>query len=250
MVGGPPGVSFGGWNLLTSHARKSYGVDPLSDSVVTFSGDVFSIKHRSFIMHIGRYPIRFGFSDQVAFCTTPHGLYGFSSTPHKSGSGFLCKANVKAGKWEIFNDKGPQGHGEHDFLCYDSKRDRLLYFKSRGAAVQTFDFKSKQWARDACTGKAPAAIKGDATYVPEMDAALMVFSKKLWFYKCAERKWYTAPSAGDPFRGENKAGRDYSPIYDPKHKIVVRITPTGFAAWLNVHVMRLEPSSLKLNEVK
>ncbi len=250
MVGGPPGLSFGGWSLLTSHARKSYGVDPLSDSVVTFSGDVFSIKHRSCVMHIGNYPIRFGFSDQVAFCTAPHGLYGFSSTPHSKGTGYVCKADVKAGKWEIFNDKGPKGHNEHDFLCYDSKRDRLLHFRSKGGEVNAFSFKTRTWEKEECAGKAPGSVKGDATYVPEMDAVLTVFAKKLWFYKCAEKKWYTAPSVGDPFRGENKSGRDNSPIYDPELKVVVRITPTGFAAWLNVHVMRLEPASLKLTELQ
>ncbi len=256
MVGGPPGVSFGGWNLLTSHARKSYGVDPLSDSVVTFSGDVFSIRHRSFVQHIGRYPIRFGFSTQVAFCATPHGLYGFSSTPHSKGTGWICKANVAAGKWEVFNDKGPQGHREHDFLAYDSKRDRLLHFSSKGAAVNAFSFKTKTWEKEAPAGRAPASVKGDATYIPEMDAVLAVFAtsrggkESLYFYKCAERKWYTAPSVGDPFRGSNSSGRDWSPIYDPKLKIVVRITPTGFHQWLNVHVMRLEPESLKLTPVE
>ena len=174
MVGGPPGLSFGGWSLLPSHARKSYGVDPLSDSVVTFSGDVFSIKHRSVVTHIGKYPVRFGFSSQMAFCTAPHGLYSFSSPR----AGVLCRANVKAGKWEVIDKSGPKGHREHDFLAYDSKRDRLLYFKSKGAGLHTFDFKSKKWARDKCAGKAPAAIKGDATYIPEMDAAMMVFAKK------------------------------------------------------------------------
>ena len=101
----------------------------------------------------------------------------------------------------------------------------MLYFKSKGAAVRTFDFKSKRWVKEECAGKAPAAIKGDATYIPDMDAALMVFGKKLWFYKCAEKKWYTAPSVGDPFKDVNKSGRNYSPIYDPKLKVVVRITP-------------------------
>jgi Galactose oxidase, central domain len=255
MVGGPPGLSFGGWSLLASHARKSYGVDPLSDSVVTFVGDVFSIKHRSFVKHIGRYPIRFGYSDQVAFCTTPHGLYGFSSTPHKSGSGFICKANVKAGKWEIIDKSGPKGHRECDFLCYDSKRDRLLYFKRTGAVLWTFDFKSKKWAEEQPAGKKPPAVKGDATYIPEMDAVLTVFTtskggkESLYFYKCAEKKWYTAPSVGDPFRGGN-GGKDWSPIYDPELKIIVRITPTGFHQWLNVHVMRLEPKSLKLTPIE
>jgi Galactose oxidase, central domain len=250
MVGGPPGVSFGGWNLLTSHARKSYGVDQLSGSVVTFAGDVFSIKHRSFVKHIGKYPIRFGFSSQVAFCTTPHGLYGFSSTPHSKGTGWVCKANVKAGKWEVFNNKGPQGHNEHDFLVYDSKRDRMLHFRAKGAEVNAFSFKSKTWEKETVAGKAPSTVKADATYIPEMDAVLTVFSNKLWFYKCAEKKWYTAPSVGDPFKGANKSGRDYSPIYDPKLKIMVRITPTGFHQWVNVHVMRLVPDTLKLTALE
>jgi hypothetical protein len=250
MVGGPPGVSFGGWNLLTSHARKSYGVDPLSDSVVTFVGDVFSIKHRSFVLHIGRYPLRFGFSNQVAFCTTPHGLYGFSSTPHSKGTGWICKANVKAGKWEIVDNKGPKGHNEHDFLCYDSTRDRLLHFRSKNAEVNAYRFKTKTWEKEQPAGVAPAAVKGDATYIPVMDAVLTVFGKKLWFYQCGERKWYTAPSVGDPFRGDNKAGRDYSPIYDPELGIVVRFTPTGFHAWVNVHVMRLDPKALELTPLE
>ena len=99
-------------------------------------------------------------------------------------------------------------------------------------------------------GKAPATVKGDATYVPEMDAVLTVSAKKLWFYKCAEKKWYTAPSTGDPFRGENKSGRDNSPIYDPGLKVVVRFTPTGFHQWVSVHVMRLDPKSLKLTPVE
>lgn len=242
MVGGPPGLSFGGWSLLPSHARKSYGVDPLSNSVITFAGDVFSIKHRSVITHIGRYPAKLNFSRQMAFCTTPHGLYSFSSPK----AGLLCRANVKAGKWETIDKVGPKGHAENDFLSYDSKRDRLLYFKHKGGTVHHFDLKTKKWGTDECAGKAPAWLKGDATYIPEMDAVLTVFSKKLWFYKCDEKKWYTAPSVGDPFKDVNKSGRNYSPIYDPKLKVVVRITPTGFHQWVYVHVMRLEPDSLKL----
>jgi hypothetical protein len=96
---------------------------------------------------------------------------------------------------------------------------------------------------------------GDGAYIPGMDAVMLMFAdepkgpEKLFFYRCDERKWYTAPSAGDPFRGANSA-KDYSPIYDPELGIVVRITQCGFAAWVNVHVMRLDPKSLKLTPVE
>ncbi|MHC4916248.1 MAG: Kelch repeat-containing protein, partial [Planctomycetota bacterium] len=248
MVGGPPGISFGGWSLLPSHARKSYGVDPVSNSVVTYAGDVFSIEHRSVISHVGPFPARFGVSTQAAYVTMPDGLYGFASST-------LARVNVAAGKWEMIDNKGPKGHHEYDFLAADTKRGRILYFKSKGAEVWTFDLKAKSWAQEQPAGGKPAAVKGDATYIPEMDAVLTVFAtvkkgpEKLYFYRCAEKKWYTAPSTGDPFRGGN-FGKDWSPIYDPELKIVVRITPTGFHQWVNVHVMRLEPESLKLTALE
>lgn len=68
---------------------------------------------------------------------------------------------------------------------------------------------------------------------------------KLFFYKCGERRWYTSPSVGDPFQGSNTA-KDYSPIYDPKLGLVVQITQAGFAQYVNVYVMRLEPEKLEL----
>jgi len=248
MVGGPPGVSFGGWSLLLSHARKSYGVDPRSDTVVNYVGDVFSIKHRMFTANIGMCPGKYSYSDQVAFATAPHGLYAYSP-------GLLARADVKAGRWEEIAKGGPPRHDEHSFLAYDSKRDRLVYFYP-DARVWVFDFAAKAWSEEKPEGKAPPAAYGDATYVPGMDAVLMVFAtgkegpEKLWFYKCAEKKWYSAPSEGDKFAGVHAGPRDWSPHWDPELGVVVRITPTGFAAWLNVHVMRLDPASLKLSPVE
>jgi len=256
MVGGPPGLSFGGWALLPSHARKSYAVDPRSDTVVTFAGDVFSIEHRSVVLHVGRYPVRFGFSNQMAFCTAPHGLYSFSSTAGRKATGMLYRVNVPAGKWELIDKSGPAGHHENDFLCYDSKRDRLIYLKHKGGKIWSFRFQDKTWAAEQIAGKVPPRLCGDAAYVSDLDAVLCVFAldrkspEKLWLYKCDERKWYTAPSSGDPFRGRNASGRDWSPHYDSELKLIVRITPAGFAAWTNVHVMRLDPKALKLTPLE
>lgn len=248
MVSGPPGVSFGGWSLLPTHARKSYGVDPLSDHLITYVGDLYSIKHHMYVGNIGICPGKYGVSSQVAFVTAPHGLYAYSA-------GLLARADVKAGRWEEFARGGP-GHDEHCFLVHDSKRDRLLHFRSDGKAVWAFDFATKSWAEEQPAGKVPPAVYGDAAYVPAMDAILTVFAtakegpEMLWFYKCAERKWYTAPSTGDKFAGVHAGPRDWSPHWDPELGVVVRITPTGFGAWLNVHVMRLEPAALKLTPLE
>jgi len=256
MVGGPPGISFGGWSLLPSHARKSYGIDPLSGSVITYAGDVYSMKHHMFVNHIGNFPIDWnGPSYQVAYMTAPHGLYGYAATYGSEGRGWLCKANVAAGTWDVVSKEGPGGHHEYDFLVHDSRRDRLLYFKHKEVDVWTFDFKTKTWSKEEAAGKKPPFVMGDGTYIPEMDAVLMIFpdepkgAEKLFFYKCGERKWYTAPRAGDPFRGVNTF-KDYSPTYDPELGIVVRITQCGFAQHVNVHVMWLEPAKLKLTPVE
>jgi hypothetical protein len=252
MVGGPPGVSFGGWSLLPSHARRSYGIDPVSNSIITYAGDVYSIQHHQFVDHIGNFPIDWGGpSYQVAYVTTPHGLYGFASTYGGKGTGWLCKANVAGGTWDVVSKNGPAGHHENDFLVHDAKRDRILCFRHKGAIVWTFDFKSGSWSEEQAAGARPAAVMGDGAYIPEMDAVLTMFPdvpkgpEKLYFYKCGERRWYTAPSTGDPFQGSNNA-RDYSPSYDPKLGLVVRITQAGFAQYVNVHVMRLDPKTLKL----
>jgi hypothetical protein len=249
MVGGPSGLSFDGWTLLPSHARKSYGVDPASNTVVTYAGDVYSIKHHLFVSHVGRFPTRFGFSDQVAFATASHGLYGFAA---EKKSGCLAKIDVAGGKWDIVARGGPTYHNEHDFLVWDSKRDRMLHIASKGGVVHAFDFKTKQWSKEEPAGPAPAKVLGDATYVPEMDAVLMVWGKgneSLYFYDCGKRQWLTAPYVGEKIGRGNTSGRDHSPIYDPELGLVVRFFPAGHRH-MGVNVMRLVPAELKLTPFK
>ena len=162
---------------------------------------------------------------------------------------------MAAGTWDVVSKEGPGGHHEYEFLVHDSKRDRALYFKHNKSEVWGFDFQAKTWAKDEPAGKVPAVIMGDGTYVPALDAVMLVYpdepkgAEKLFFYKCDERKWYSVPSTGDPFKGSN-THKDYSPTYDPELGIVVRITHCGFAAYVNVHVMRLDPDSLKLAPVE
>lgn len=241
MVAGPPGVSAGGWSLLPTHSRKSYGIDIASNSLVTYIGDVYDLKHRMFVTNIGICPGKYGVASQVSFCSAPHGLYAYST-------GLLMKANVAAGKWDEVAAGGPK-HDEHGHLCHDSKRNRLIYFERDTAKVWAFDFASKKWSEEQVQGKAPAKAHGDSTYIPELDAALLVCAEdknapeKMFFYKLEERKWYSVPCTGDKFQLSNTTGRDFSPIYDPDLKAVVRIKN---CSRMEVMVLRLDLSSLKL----
>jgi hypothetical protein len=181
----------------------------------------------------------------MAFGTAPHGLYSVSS-------GMLCRANVKAGTWDVIDTTAPQGHNEHDFLVYDSKRDRMLYFRKSEPSVWAFDFKTKKWSEETVAGKIPERILGDGAFIPEIDAALMIFGQDketMYFYKCAEKRWYTAPYTGNPPPHGNKAGRNFSPFYDPELKVVVRVFGDGHRR-LAVNIMRVEPKSLNLTPLR
>ena len=251
MAGGPPGVSFGGWSLLPCHARKSYGVDPLSDTVVNFIGDVYSPKHHLFFANIGRCPGAYGFSDQVAFVTAPHGVYGYVN-------GMLHRADVKGGRWREVAKGGPPDHHEFNHMCYDAKRDRILYFVFKTADVWSFDFRSKKWSEEKPTGGKPPKAPGDSTYIADLDAALLVFSEaetaaekkpeRLWFYKCDERKWYWAPHVGAA-AFPNTTSLDHSPAYDPELKLVVRFYHAD-SKWQGVQVLRLDPAALRMTPME
>ncbi|PCJ58635.1 MAG: hypothetical protein COA79_12815 [Planctomycetota bacterium] len=248
MAGGPPGLSFGGWSLLPNHARKSYGFDPISNTVITYAGDIYDPKHHSINTHIGDLPMHGrGQSYQESYVTASHGLYAFVSEHSKTPRGWLCRANVAAGKWDVVDKTGPTGHTEYDFLVFDSKRDRLIHFRRKGGVLNTFDFKSKVWAKESPVGNSPSLTLGDAAYIPEMDAVLLIFGKgdeTMYFYKCKERKWYTAPYKGDKAARGNYTSKNNSPIYDPELKIIVRIYNDSRS--VGVNLMRLVPASLTL----
>ncbi len=252
MSVGMPGVSFFGYSVLPCHARKSYGVDPISHSVITWPGDVYSIDHHLVLSSIGPCPPRpwfYGYfrSIQPAYVTAPSGLYAY----HKDRRPVLYRANVKMGKWDAIDRTGPKGRSEFAFLCADPKRNRLIYFPYENSKIWAFDLKTKKWAEEKVQGPTPARPMGDATYVPSMDAILLIFvagkgqPEKLHFYKLAERRWYTAPSAGKP-SFTNTVGKDRSPHYDPELGVLVRIGGPRFGRPIAVNLMRLVPEELQL----
>jgi hypothetical protein len=201
------------------------------------------------VANIGRCPGRYGLGDQAASVTTPHGFYGY----HGRDGGALHRANVAAGKWDLVAKGGPAKHHERNHLCYDSKRDRLIYFRHGDAEVWSFDFKTKSWAREETAGKRPPRALGDSTYVPELDAAVMIFAEaaernapeSMFLYQVGERRWYTAPYRGDRAARPND-GLSYSPAYDPKLKVLVRFMHVTREQWVETFVMRLDAKTFEM----
>lgn len=88
----------------------------------------------------------------------------------------------------------------------------------------------------------------------DLDAVMLVFAAgrkaqpKMYFYKLAERKWYTAP-----YRGAKVgwyANLNNSPCYDPELKLVVRLTHYSRERFVEVAVMRLDRETLELTPFK
>jgi hypothetical protein len=252
---GMPGVSFFGYSVLPCHARKSYGVDPVSRSVITWPGDVYSMDRHLVLSSIGPCPPQ-GWIDvyqpsfQPSYVTAPDGLYAY----HKR-AGVLYRANVKAGRWDQVAAGGPKSKSEWVHLSCDTRRNRLILFPSRDTAVWAFDMKTKQWAREEVQGAAPPMNLGDSTYIAPMDAVLLVFMpgkkqpQQLFFYKLDEHRWYTAPSEGE-CTIRNPDGKDASPHYDPQLGIIVRVGARRFHHPIQINLMRLVPEKLQLSLFK
>jgi hypothetical protein len=235
------------------HARKTYAVDVLSDTMLTLHGDVYSLKHHMVVDNIGRCPGSYGLSTQECFLNTPHGLYAFGRS--KQFGPVMHQANVQEHKWELVVTGGPPEYDENDHVCYDSKRDRMVYFDSKTADVWMFDFKAKEWEQQTPMGDRPPKALGDSCYIPELDAAFMIFALEKggpetnYFYRIGEGKWYTSPFAGKAVFSKI-SGRDASPFYDPELRLIVRAAHEDRNGWVDVLVMRLDPKALDLTEVK
>jgi hypothetical protein len=246
----PPGLTYSGSILVQSHARKSYAVDPLTNTLVTSHGDLYDIAERRFVGSIGRCPGKWSWGDQVVYVSTPHGLYAFTA----QDGGRLYRANVSGGRWDVVGKGGPRGHSEYNPMTYDSKRDRIVYLACSSASIWVFDFKEKKWSREEREGAAPEEIGGDPAYVPELDALLFVIGPRKggplsqYFYKVAERRWYRAPYKGAQTPKHGNSRLCNSIFYDPKLKTALRVT--GHYGQVQVLAMRLVPGELKLEPVK
>jgi len=251
--GGTAGVGFQGWKLMGIHARKSYAVDVLSDSLLTLHGDVYSLKHHMFVGNIGRCPGSYGLSQQECFLNTPHGLYAFGRS--RRFGPVMHRADVQQGRWELVARGGDPEYDESNHVCHDSRRDRMVYVNSRTARIWTFDFRTKRWLEQAPAGGKPERALGDSCYIPELDAVFMIFAQRRggpetnYFYKLNERKWYTSPYRGKALFSKT-TGRDSSPFFDPELNLIVRVAHEDRSGWIDVLVLRLDGATLELRPIQ
>jgi hypothetical protein len=236
---------------VAGQLREAYGIDRASGSLVLWPGDVYSLDEHCVVSHIGPCP---PVSEkphplaQPAYVSTDHGLYAYYNVNHT-----LYKADVAAGVWRVVAKGGPGPKCEFAHPSWDSRRDRLIYLDGRHPGVWAYSFAAGKWEKEAVQGGDLPRPHADSTYVAAMDAVLVVCAQSkgkevpehLYFYKLAEKKWYSAPSTGDPFGRPNYNGLNCSPFYDPELGLVVRVTArSGWRA--DVHVMRLVPEKLTL----
>jgi hypothetical protein len=250
---------------MNAHSCRSFGVDARSDSLISVHGDVYSLKHHQVVGNIGFCPGDDRWVPARIDCSTPHGLYSFDV---KGAPGpALHRADVAAKRWELVAKGGPTGFNHtYNHICYDSRRDRLIYFHSvngmfgpkapRVTTVWTFDFKTKIWSEEKPDGPEPLRPAGTSAYVPELDAAFVIFAPEaglpetLYFYKVGERKWFTAPYRGRRVL-ENLNGLNHSAFYDPELKLLIRAAHSTEEVvqdnFTQILVMRLDPQTLELS---
>lgn len=248
--GGVSGLSFSGCHMLGTHNRKSIGVDPESGCMLNVKGDVYEPRSHLYVGSIGTCPGTWSASTQPAYVTAPHGLYAYTA---KGSAASLFRADVTAGKWETVAEGTGPAHAEANHVCYDAKRDRLVYFDAKSAAISTFEFKTKQWQQEKPDGKAPACATACSAYVEPLDAAVLFFPEskdapqRLYCYKLAEKKWYAASLAGDQIRFDSLSN---SISYDPELNLLVRVTQADRGGSVEILVLRLDAAALKLEALK
>ena len=116
------------------------------------------------------------------------------------------------------------------------------------------DLKTRKWAQEQPAGAAPKAVAGDSTYVDDLDAVMLVCASsakgdpRMLIYKLSEKKWYAAPHIGAKVGWF--ANLNNSPHYDPKLKLVVRLTHFSRDKFVEVVVLRLDPAGLKLTPLE
>jgi hypothetical protein len=195
----------------------------------------------------------------VTLCTTPQGAVVWADK--REGAAGLWRLDADSRTWKVLPltgtlpAKSPDQHG----MAYDSKRDRLLFFsnadKNKGDVV-AYEFKTGEAKTLNTVGREKAAVPSRETiYLPELDAVLIgarvtVDGKQFWtLYDCGKNSWFGVELPGADPIGKGTQGSSFNNsmglMYDPTRKLVWAVGQNS-----HVHILRLEPKNLKLQELK
>jgi hypothetical protein len=246
---------------MTGHTYKATGYDPHLKCLVFAAHEYsyfFDPRAGMWSRSHERNPFRPNMY-VVTVCPTPQGAIVWADD--REGTAGLWRLNAGARTWQALPLKGtlpakrPDLHG----MAYDSKRDRLLFFsnadKNKGN-VSAYDFVNGEATWLNAAGKEKAAVPSRETiYLPEFDTVLVgarvtIGGKQLWtLYDCGKNCWFGVGLSGADPIGKGTQGSSFNNsmglMYDPNRRLVWAVGQNS-----HVHVLRLEPKSLKLQELR
>ncbi len=236
---GTPGqYSFAGRPWMTGHTYSSYGYDPVLKRMVkagkrdhTYFYDPATGEwdgHRKGNPFIGSFYT-------ATVVTTPKGAVVWAAQLRDRVKSGLWLMDKGSRTWKALPLKGtlprisPDRHG----ACYDSKRDRILFFSSFAKGnVTAYEFKTGEAKALSPAGKEKAtASSREAIYIEHCDMVLIGAHVKgpggamlMPVYDCAGNAWLGADLSGaNPVsrRGKKAAFNNSVGLeYDPKRKLI------------------------------
>ncbi len=253
--------SFQGNPWMTGHTYKATGYDPHLKCLVFAAHEYtyfFDPKTGKWSRTSEPNPFRPNMY-VVTLCTTPEGVVAWAD--RRNGGDGLWRLDATSRTWKALPLTGqlPAKSADRHGLAHDSRRNRLLFFsnadRNKGDVV-AYDFKTGAAKRLDAAGKEKAAVSSRETiYLPEMDAVLVgarteAEGKLLWaLYDCGKNAWFGLDLGGADPIGKGTLGKSFNNsmglMYDPGRKLIWAVGQNS-----HVHVLRLDPKSATLRELK
>lgn len=255
----PEGYNFNRRPWVTGHTYQSYGYDPALKKML-FAGQ----KTHTYVYDpttadwVGRFTkpegmVYNGCFYTITICPTPRG--SFAWTAH----GGLFRFDAESGRWEDWplpEGELPGAVVDNSTLAYDSKRDRLLFWRKGYGEKHTYDgriyavdLKRQQVAELKPEGMAAAAsipylcqIRYDerhdlmlvgATLPPSPDGL-----RRTPAYDCAKNRWVSLKITGDDPHGERGRNVSLGMMYDRKRGLFWAVDTRS-----RVFALRLDPET-------
>lgn len=261
---GTPGQhSFSGRPWMTGHTYSSYAYDPVLKRMVKAGKGThtyfFDPATGDWDGHVAGNPF-IGSFYTANVITTPKGVVCWAKQIRDRVTTGLWLMDPKARKWKELPIKGklPWVGPDRSGACYDSKRDRLLFFSSNAKGdVTAYDFKTGEAKALAPAGKEKAIVPSrEAIYLEDCDMVLIGAHVKgpggkmlMLIYDCAKNRWLGADLGGtNPVgrRGKKAAfNNSVGLAYDPQRKLIWSLGQRS-----QVTVLKFDPETAGLVELK
>lgn len=249
--------SFKGNPWMTGHTYKTTGYDSNLKCLV-FVGRQYTYFFDAPTGKWSRGPEKNPFGADYytnTVCTTPAGAVVWADQSGGAGA-WLFRLNPETKGWKPLskdiNTLLPQKSADHHGMCYDEKRDRLLFFSDRGekkGQVAVYDMKTfaVSWLKPDGLEKAQVPCR-ETIYLSDADMVLIGArvadgDGQLWLaYDCAKNAWVGLPLAGDdPIGKKGGFNNSMGLMYDPTRRVVWAVGQRSEVYALKPDVSRAKP---------